>query len=119
MSAAHRKVEPAGGEAVTRGELLTMLDGGVGIHQWEMWRRGLLGRRLILRNDREAGTFALGSWVGDRVEVRDYQRGSHVNGVAVGALRFTWSPREVCRRMVLARGRQEIVEPQEAAGAGV
>ncbi len=71
----------------------------------DAWHRALIGRRLILRNDREAGTFALGGWRGEAVQVCDYRRSTPFeNGLHTGYVRFIWSPREVCRRMVLARG---------------
>ncbi|MGK3995136.1 hypothetical protein [Sorangium sp. So ce1024] len=84
----------------------------------DAWHRNLIGRRLVLRHNVKTETFALGSLRGARVEVCVYVRGSHANGLHTGEVRFVWSPREVCRRMVTAKGRQEIEEPQEAAGAG-
>jgi hypothetical protein len=99
------------GETVTRGELLTMLDGGRGVSALQMWWRGLTGRSLVLRTVPSGARYRVGVLRGGRVELRYTAPGPEAKTMLL-------APTEVCRRFVLARNRSEIAPPgEEGSGA--
>jgi hypothetical protein len=107
---ARRSVAASTGETITRGELLTMLDGGVGVSALQMWWRGLTGRSLVLRVRPSGERYRVGALRDGRVELRWPAPGPEEKTMLL-------APTEVCRRFVMERDRSEIAPPGEE-GAG-
>lgn len=107
---ARRSVAAPTGETITRGDLLTMLDGGRGVSALQMWWRGLTGRSLVLRTVPSGARYRVGALRGGRVDLRWTAPGPEEQTMLL-------APTEVCRRFVMAKDRSEIALPGEE-GAG-
>lgn len=91
-------------ETITRGDLLTMLDGGHGVSAIQMWWRGLTGRFVALRTVTTGTRYRVGALVDGRVELRWTAPGPKDETMLM-------APTELCRRFVMAADRGEIAPP--------